>query len=299
MRRLGLAGLALVAGCFGGAGGSERPMLMFGDCSDGCTLPDHPLASGGARTTIEASGVFSAVRSSNPGIASFTLDPDKRDAIDVVTGHAGAVTIELIDARGAVVASAPISVEDTATLTMSQGWTTTSATPLLLEGAPFSLHVATLDARGRETRGEGAVAFTLAGTLAPSEIALGAGDGIGFAGAAGSGTITASAPATTLTQSFTIVPASAITMIEAVVDQTAPASGVAVVVIVPQSAAGPVYTDPCRWTTSDPSVTLQSTVGPELDLGPGELGIFNVTRPGTFTVTCSVAGQSASVTLTR
>jgi hypothetical protein len=40
-------------------------------------------------------------------------------------------------------------------------------------------------------------------------------------------------------------------------------------------------------------------VTPRLDLGAGEVAIFNVNRPGTYTVSCTVAGQTQSVSVTR
>ena len=70
--------------------------------------------------------------------------------------------------------------------------------------------------------------------------------------------------------------------------------------MVPQSAGGPVYTGgPCDWQVSDPSITLDADVTPRLDLGAGEVAVFNINRPGSFTISCTVAGQTSSVTVSR
>ena len=56
----------------------------------------------------------------------------------------------------------------------------------------------------------------------------------------------------------------------------------AVVTVVPQSAGGPVYTGGCQWQVSDPSITLDADVTPRLDLGAGEVAVFNINRPGSL-----------------
>jgi hypothetical protein len=46
-------------------------------------------------------------------------------------------------------------------------------------------------------------------------------------------------------------------------------------------------------------VTLETDVTPRLDLGAGEVAVFNLNRPGTYTIGCTVAGQTASVVVSR
>jgi hypothetical protein len=75
--------------------------------------------------------------------------------------------------------------------------------------------------------------------------------------------------------------------------------GKAVVTVVALAAAGSVYALPCQWSTSDPSVTLQTTVMAKLDAPPGEVAVFALNRPGTFTATCGLAGLMATVSLQR
>jgi hypothetical protein len=49
---------------------------------------------------------------------------------------------------------------------------------------------------------------------------------------------------------------------------------------------------------SDSSVTLADEIS-GLDVGAGTLTVFNLTRTGTFTATCTMAGLSQTITLQR
>lgn len=287
-----LAGCVLHGGGSGG-GGSGGYTFAFDNCTSGCELDKNPVAAGGARTTIVVTGpAFADVRSSDPSVAAFSRDGGGK--IDVISGAPGVATLQLVDGSGRVVASADVTVVATTTLKVNQGWT--GSAPLVLEGTPQIFHVTTLDANGNVTRGDGSVSFTLDGTLAAAVVPLD-GDAIGFVGTPGTGTIHASCPNASVAQPITVVPLSAITGLRASVALAT--SATAAVSVVPESTEGDVYTERCAWQTSDPSVTLGAEVGPSLDLGPGEVAVFNLNRPGSYTATCTVAGQTATVTLQR
>ncbi len=286
---LGLGGCALH-----GAGGGESPTLQFDNCSSDCGLDQNGVAAGGAHTAILVNGGvrFVGAQSSNPAVAKFSSDGSSK--IDVESGVPGTAQLELVDGAGHVVVSGVVTVVPTAQLRPNRGWS--GATPIVLEGEAQTFHVTTLDVNGKITKGDGSVNFALGGTLQPA-VALVDGDAIAFTGSAGTGTIDASCPNATLSQTFDIVPAAAITSLDmtGVVGQ----NDQAVVTVVPQSAAGPVYTGGCAWQVSDTSVTLDADVTPRLDLGPGEVAVFNVNRAGTFTISCTVAGQTATVSISR
>ena len=288
-------GLAL-SGCAlhesGGAGAA--PTLQFDNCSSNCGLDENGVAAGGARTTILVNGgvLFTTARSSNPAVAVFTADGAGK--IDVESGAAGTTELQLVDATGRIVASGTVSVVPTAQLRPNRGWT--GAVPLVLEGETMVFHVTTLDGSGKITKGDGSVDFALSGSLQPT-VAVVDGDAIAFTGTAGSGTIDATCPDATLSQTVTVLPASAITALD--MAGSVQPNNQAVVTVVPQSAGGPVYTGGCDWQVSDPSVTLDADVTPRLDLGPGEVAVFNVNRAGSFTISCTVAGQTATVNVSR
>jgi hypothetical protein len=283
--------LLLVAGCssFGGGSGAANT-FYFASCGPDCSLTKYTVAAGGAHTTIAVNGMFAAVRSTEPSVATLTKNQSQ---IEVISGNPGTTTLQILDAAGRILAQSPLTVEATATLRPDSG---VSTTPLVLEGQPLVYHVTTLNAHGDVTKGSGAVSFTLGGTLMPDILPVD-GDAIGFVGSAGSGSITGSCLGASVTSTIEIVPASAITRLD--LSPLTQPNEQAIVTVLVQSVMGPVYAGPCRWTTSDPSVTLASDVGPTLSLQPGTLSVFNLTRPGTFTVTCQLAGLSSSVTLTR
>jgi hypothetical protein len=299
MRLFTLMCLACCSGCLlvhpTGNGASGNGVIFQFD-NNGGDLPSHPLAAGGARTVIDVSGVsFDDVRSSNPTVATFTANAGQ---IDVVSGVAGMTDLELLSG-GKPVGSAQVFVVDTTQLAVSSGWV--GDMPTIVAGTTQSLHVSTVGADGNTTRGDGAVAFTLDGDLITAAVPVD-GDAIGFVGTlpegvdAGVGHVTGSCPNATVTQTIAIVPPAAVTSL-AVTQQIQP-DGTAIVGVVPMTSSGAVYAEPCAWTTSDSSVTLASQLS-GLNLGPGSLSIFNFTRPGTFTVTCSMSGQTATATIVR
>ncbi len=297
MRYSTLALLFLLSGCAleaGHSGGGASPTLQFDNCGSGCGLDQNGVAAGGAHTAILVNGAvrFSSVRSTNPAVATFTVDGSNKVAVD--SGVPGTTQLQLLDAGGHVVASGNVSVVATAQLRPNRGWD--GAAPTVLAGEKLTFHVTTLDGNGKITKGDGSVSFALGGTLAPT-VALVDGDAIGFVGTPGAGRIDASCPNASLSQPINVVPASAVQSLT-MVGEVQPGDQ-AVVTVVPQSAMGPVYTGGCAWQVSDPSVTLDADVTPRLDLGAGEVAVFNVNRPGSYQISCTVAGQTASVTVGR
>jgi hypothetical protein len=289
MRILTLALIFSTSGCFGQSS-SQLGTATFSYANGGGDLATHPVAAGGARTTIDVSIPFSSIRSTAPAVATFVANGSQ---VDLVSGVPGTAQLEVLDIRGGVLGSATVFVVATASLQVSQGWS--GARPTVVAGTPQVLHVATIGADGNTTRGDGAVTFALAGGLSAAEVPVD-GDGIGFVGSVGTGTISASCPDATVTQEIDVVPQADVTRLatSSVVD----AAGNAIVGMVATTDAGGVYAEPCVWTASDPSVTLSSQLS-GLAEAPGVLGFFNLTRPGTFTVSCAMAGQTASVSLTR
>ncbi|HEX8950224.1 MAG TPA: hypothetical protein VF945_00190 [Polyangia bacterium] len=287
-------GIALSGCALHGMSGGGTPTLQFDNCSSDCGLDQNGVAAGGGHTTILVNGGvhFVAAQSSNPSVAKFVADGGSK--VDVESGVPGTATLQLVDGAGHVVASGVVTVVPTAQLRPNRGWS--GAAPIVLEGETLTFHVTTLDANGKITKGDGSVTFAVGGTLKPT-VAIVDGDAIAFTGTAGTGTIDASCPNATLSQSFDVVPAAAITSLA--MTQVLQQNDQAVVSVVPQSAGGPVYTGGCTWQVSDTTVTLDADVTPRLDLGAGELAVFNINRAGSFTIGCTVAGQTASVVVSR
>jgi hypothetical protein len=293
MKRLALILVLECAGCFGaGGGGASHPTIYFDNCGPDCGLDKHTVAAGGAFTLLDVAGaMFTEARATNPAVAQAARNTDNQ--IEIISGAPGATEIEVLN-YGRVVASATLTVEATAKLVYDHAWS--GAAPVILENTPQFLHVTTMNASGTPTKGSGAVSFSFAGTVTPSVVQLD-GDAIGFAGTAGDASITGSCPSTSVTVPLSFVPASAVTRID--IKAAAPVREQALVTIVPQSASGPVYTGSCQWHVSDPSVTLEADPELSLDGGPGRIGIFNLTRPGTFTISCTLVGQTVSIMVQR
>src|SRR4051812_42809715 len=100
--------LATLAGChLGGSesnGGAGSATFWFANCGESCRPEDHPVAAGGAHTTINFTGAhFSSVRSTNPSVATFTPN---NQSIEVVSGSPGVTRLELLDGGGRLMADA-------------------------------------------------------------------------------------------------------------------------------------------------------------------------------------------------
>lgn len=302
-----LLSLSLTGCGLGGSSssGAAKPSLSFADCEGHCSDQDWKLAAGGAHVTVETGGgTFAGVRSSDSSIVMAVTNPAFQGTdlvgglahVELFTGSPGTVNLELLDHDGQVVASHQAVVELTAKLEVKRF--SNPADPVqVLEGTPQIFHVVTKDADGQTTRGDGSVAFTLGGTLTPTYVPLD-GDAIAVIGAPGVGTITASCPSAMVKQEVTVVPLDAIT--DLVTDVFAPAAdGTVTVLVGARSADGMVYAGECEWSGMEPSVTLADQVSSSIDFAPSTVSTFVLTRPGTFAVTCALAGKSATVMLTR
>ena len=300
----GLAIILLASGCFydsssksNGNNGNGISLLY----PDGGDLSTHPVAAGGARTTIDVLGTqIDEVRSGDPTVAMFTVDGGQ--TVDVVSGVAGTTTIQVF-LGGQLMASGTVSVVDTSSLgIVNKGWL--GGAPTVVAGVSEVLHVTTLGADGNSTRGDGAVHFELDGDLATAVVPVD-GDAIGFVGAlpagvtSGNGTVNASCPTTELSQLVNVIDPSLVTNLAVESPPTTTTYGSVSVVIAARIADGSaVYSDPCVWSVSDSSVTLADEIS-GLDVGAGTLTVFNLTRTGTFTATCTMAGLSQTITLQR
>jgi hypothetical protein len=286
-----LACAASTLGCFGE---HRVPNVYYDTCGQGCRLQDYPLAAGGATTPIGVQDIdYTAVRSTDPGVVTFRTDGANR--IIATTGVPGTAQLELLDDRNRLLGAYPITVRPTAELRILKGWS--GNVPRILAGAPQLLHVSTKAADGSDLKGDGAVQFTLGGTLALAPFALD-GDSIGFTGTPGDGTITASCPDATVTQAVTVVAPEAITHMDLSAGG-ADKDGTVVVYVALDSADGAVYGGECTWDALDPSLVLTAYVGAKLQDSPLSGYVFKLKRPGQFQVTCHMAGQTATTTVSR
>jgi len=291
MRILSLFLLLSCTGCFVH---HEPAKVYFDTCGEGCDLPGHPLAAGGATSPIAVKNVyFTAVRSTDPSVATFRIDvPDR---VIVTTGAPGAARLQLLDSGGKLLGEYDVVVRPTAELRVLRGWG--GGDPRILAGAPQLFHVSTVAADGSDLKGDGAVEFTLDGTLALAPFVLD-GDSIGFTGTPGSGTITASCPEATVTQSVTVVAPEAITGLRLTALPADKADQVAVVVGL-DSADGDVYGAQCEWDVSDPSVVLMTSIPAKLQDNPLSSYVFKLKNRGRYDVTCHMAGRTGTVSVER
>jgi hypothetical protein len=296
----------LAAGC--GLGGKSEGQLghasfAWTECLFGCSVTDNPMAAGGARGEIQVSLAqgysFNQVRSSNPSVATAAIGGTNGLDLVINSGAPGQTQLQLVDASGKLVDHVTVTVTQTAKLALTQGWT--GAAPLVLEGSTQTFHVTTEDANNHTLIGTGSVAFDLTDPLQHADTIV-FGDSYAFTGHAGSGTITARAPAVTLVQPVTIVPPSAITSLTGTVKpNTTDSTGVyANVEVVANSAAGAVYGVPCGWTTTDPSVLVESqSTTSSLDAAPKSIAKLKLNAHGAFGATCTVGAVSTTVTVSR
>lgn len=312
MRILGLLLVAaiaalgmLAAGCVSRSGGQlGHASFAYEECAFGCTVPDNPMAAGGAHAvinvTVDSGYTFSQVRSSNPGVADFSLASVTFGGgigVDVVSGTPGSADLELFDSHGKLVDQVTVTVAATAKLAYTQGWT--GAAPLVLAGSTQYFHVTTQGTNGKTLIGTGAVQFDLAGPLHATGLYLG-GDGQGFAGDPGAGSVTAHAGSVAATLPVTVVPPDAVTTLTPAVkpNSVEGQSTYANVDVVASGASGAIYGAACAWTVPA-GVTLSSQSPASLESPARTSTRFLLSTPGTFTATCSVGAVSTSVTLTR
>jgi hypothetical protein len=308
MRNTMLLGIFTVAvsGCVSRTGGQlGHASFSYEECLFGCATSDASMAAGGAHASINvtlASGYsFAAVHSTNSAAATFTIGGDlSGTALNVTSGSPGSTLLQLLDGNGRLVDQTTITVEATAKLAVTQGWTGTQ--PLILAGSPQSFHVTTTDANGRTTIGTGSVAFTLAGTLTPTALIGLGGDAFGFEGVAGSGSVVATTPSGASARlDVIVVPQSALISLNATKhsNSTDSSGTYANVDITANSAGGPVYGAQCNWTTSDPSVTVRSQSVGTLERMPIATTQLTLGKAGSFVATCTIGSLNTSVQLTR
>jgi hypothetical protein len=259
-----------------------------------CALPLRALAAGGARATIRATTAHASVASGDPAIATFR---DDGDTIVVWSGEAGETELQLLDDSGRVVDSSTVVVAPTAQLAVA-----ITGTPKVIAGAAVRLHVYTEDTDGIVTLGDGSVRFAFDGAVSPLIVPSVDEDAGDFVGSVGSGTVTASCPSATLVQPIDVVAASAIDRLDTFV---APSTDDVFVCVSPHSPLGDVFAGACAWQTSDPTIAITSRGGGD-DIGGVTLfqpttscASFAIGKSGTFTMTCTLAGQTTSVTVTR
>jgi hypothetical protein len=280
-----------------------RASFAWQGCLFDCGVADNPMAAGGAQANLTislASGVsFQQIRSSNPSVASFTVIGGSGLDVSAVSAAPGQTQLQLLDGAGKLVDQVTVTVTATAKLTLIQGWT--GAAPLVIEGSTQTLHVTTVDASNHTLIGTGSVAFSLSAPLAHAAGALVFGDTYAFTGSAGSGSITARAPSATLVQDVTVVPLAAITGVNGTVQpNSSDANGVyANVDVVASAAGGAVFGATCNWTTSDPSVMLQSQTATSLESAAKASSKFLLKSAGSFTATCTVGSAATTVQLHR
>lgn len=313
MRIVGLlvaAALAAVtmlsSGCISRSEGQlGHASFSYEECVFGCTVTDNAMAAGGAGAVIQvqlSSGYgFAQVRSTNPSVAQFNINPSGVGGgvnVGVVAGAPGTTQLQLLDAAGKLVDQVNVSVVAVAKLAVTQGWS--GAAPLVLENSSQSFHVVTQDGNGRTLIGTGSVAFDVAGAVHKIDGVFG-GDIQGFAGAPGSGTVTARCATASATLPVTVAPLSAIGSVAATVKPNNVQGNLTYgnVDVVASSAGGPVYGAACQWTTSDPSVTVSRQAAATLESAPKTSTSFLLAAPGTFSATCTVGAVSTTVSLHR
>lgn len=314
MRLVGLlvaAALAVVgmlaSGCVSRTEGQlGHASFSYEECAFGCTVTDNAMAAGGAHAVISvelSSGYsFAQVKSTNPAVAQLALASGGFGGgipVDVTSGAAGTTTLQLLDARGKLVDAVNVTVADTARLAFTQGWT--GAAPLVLAGTTQYFHVTTEDVHGKSLIGTGAVAFELAGPLHATGLYLG-GDGQGFAGDPGAGSVTAHTDGASATLAVTVVPASAIASVSAVVEPNtmSGAQTYGNVEVTARTADGvAVYGATCAWTPAG-GLTVQSQSAASLEAAAAATTQFLLPASGaSFDATCTIGAVSTSVTLHR
>jgi hypothetical protein len=234
---------------------------------------------------------FADVHSSDDTIVQFVPNGAK---IEAFTGVPGTAVLEIVGNAGEVV-HRNVVVEAAATLDIKR--VDPAAGPVrVLEGTPQIFHVITKAADGQVTRGDGAVQFALSGTLSVALVPVD-GDAVAFSGTPGLGRVVASCPSATATQDVTVVAMAEVSSLTSSV--TAQPDGTALVFVGALSADGAVYAGACSWSGMDPSVKLDAQVPASIDFSATSLSTFVLDRPGSYTATCTMAGRSATMTLTR
>jgi hypothetical protein len=293
-----------VIGCGGSSPGQlGRAQFAWNVCVTGCSLDENPLASGGAHdeiaVTLAPGYIVAGVRSSNPKVATFTLDDPQ--VVDVISGAPGTTTLTLLDGNGATIDDVALDVVATAALVADAPPPWGSGAAVLLAGTAMPFHVTTEDAKNHMLRGTGGVRFTTNGAV-QSTPGITIGDEVYLTGNEGTGSVIAAAGNVSLSQSLTIVAAAHVTGLVATAETGVAQSGGGfsqTVDVVANSAGGAIYGAACAWTASDPSVVVGGTTTRVLDGKPTQSTAFLLGQPGTFSATCTVGAQTVTAQLTR
>jgi hypothetical protein len=295
--------VAALAGCHGTqtAGQLGHVDFSWNECFAGCPLDSRAMAAGGAGAsigiTVDPGLHVSTVRSSDPGVATFTLEANN-GLVDVQSGHAGQAQLQLLDGSGGLVDQATVTVADSATLGTQRGWS--GARPVVLAGATEIFHVTTLDAHQQTLVGTGAVHFTLNAPLTKA-LSVIFGDGIAFSGTPGVGSAVATSPAATTTLEVEVVDASAVDGI-ALAKAGAVVSDVVTsrqdVTIVAKRGADAVYGADCAWTFSDPSASAQSIALNGLEQPAQATSRITFTN-SPLTATCTIGHTTQTIAISR
>jgi hypothetical protein len=296
-----VCGLAM-SGCVSRSEGQlGHASFSYVSCLFGCDTSDNSLAAGGARAGISVAlspgYTFAAVHSTDPTVFTASIGTN---TVDVVSGRAGSAQLQLLDANGKLVDQATLTVEATASLGVTRGWG--SGVPLVLAATTQMFHVTTTDANGRATIGTGSVVFQMSGPLSAVSPLIGDGDAQYFVGTPGAGGVVATAAGgAQATLDVTVVPASAITGLQANVHgNVVDSSGTYVPIdIVTNAGATPVYGGLCAWTMSDPSVTVRTQTVASLEQAAMSSTQLTLASAGSFTATCTVGTASTTVHISR
>jgi hypothetical protein len=276
-------------------------------CSAPTFEPDNIFALGtgramaaGASTQLSVTtpGTADHTTSSNPAVLSVTATSTSE--VSVTAGQPGSATLTVYDASNTLLGTTDVEVVATTTIALDTG---VPNDVTVLAGETYGLHATTLDARGDDLVGDGAIHFAYQGALTSS----GAGDclfggdcGSFFFGNAGEGEVVMTAAwssATTVVTIHAVEALDSFTFAQPSVEVAA--NGPVVTVAMSMLAAGsPVSTVP-RCTAGDTStvIVLPSLGLSELSTTGEGLGIAGEAA-GATTVTCTAGGQTATLAVT-
>jgi hypothetical protein len=262
-------------------------------------------ASDGISISVSSSAKVDHATSSDPSVlsvgslVSYPNDPSTY-SVPISGVKAGSVTFTIFDSTNSEIDHITLNVADTARIALGA-----SNGTQLLEGQTFALQATTLDGNGGTLAGSGAVQFAYSGALASgAETTLPClGDcGVFQATSLGSGTATSSAPGTTASATFTVLPASAIDHLSfasaAVTASTA--QGSTTVGYTLSSGGNTVYDGGTGLTcvSSNGAVATPQPLNTRVGGDTSGSILVNAIASGTATFTCKVGNQAASVTVT-
>lgn len=266
---------------------------------DPYSLP--PIVEGGAHAVIEVTArdsgcdsehPFTHVASSDPSVATFVFNGS---TVEVTTGNAGTAELQLLDDRGKLVDSVDVIVDRVARLEPSRGMAT------VLVGGTYDLSVSMYGAgnaplgaqRGMLSyEATGAVSVTHTDAFAQTDLHV-------TANTLGDGNISLAAPQIVDAFAVNVVGADEITAIEINRPWTQDTDYRWTVTTV-ASAVSPVFGATCAWQVSDPAVEVQSQYqSHNLEGEPVELTGFRLTKPGSYTASCSIGSARLDIRLSR